>query len=59
MKEKETTENLERLDQAIYRYLRKEYNLDDLFKYVSTLPEELKEILGDRLEELTLRNLTK
>jgi len=50
----------EKLDNAIYKYLRKEYDLQKLTHYVvNNLPEEWQVLLGPRLQELTLRRLTK
>lgn len=48
------------LDNAIYRYLRKELNFTQLTAYaVRELPEQQQKQLGARLEQLTLRQLTK
>lgn len=50
----------EKLDQAIYKYLRKEYDLQKLTHYVvNNLPPDWQVLLGPRLQELTLRRLTK
>ncbi|MDP2687544.1 MAG: hypothetical protein Q8O62_09995 [Aequorivita sp.] len=50
----------EKLDNAIYKYLRKEYDLQKLTHYITNnLPEEWQVLLGPRLHELTLRRLTK
>ncbi len=49
----------EKLDNAIYKYLRKEYDLQKLTHYViHNLPEEWQVKLSPRLQELTLRRLT-
>lgn len=48
------------LDNAIYRYLRKELNFTQLTAYaVRELPDQQQKQLGARLEQLTLRQLTK
>jgi DNA-binding transcriptional ArsR family regulator len=48
------------LDNAIYRYLRKELNYTQLTAYATReLPTAQQQQLGERLQELTLRRLTK
>jgi DNA-binding transcriptional ArsR family regulator len=50
----------QKMDNAIYRYLRKELNYTQLTAYaVRELPQKQQEQLGARLQELTLRKLTK
>lgn len=48
------------LDNAIYRYLRKELNYTQLTAYATRqLPKKQQDQLGVRLQELTMRKLTK
>lgn len=47
------------LDNAIYKYLRKEYDLNKLTSYVASLPKKQQKQFPDRLQELTLRRIAK